>query len=78
MVRSREISLRPSASCYVIACSCGAKRLCRNGPAWRASLCEDALILDSTMFVHGLPEPITEEQHFRLLHKECPWNPSIP
>ena len=34
-----------------------------------------ALILDSTQFVHGLPNPMTEEQHFDWLHRECKWNP---
>ena len=68
----------PESPCVlsVATCECGAKRLCRTGPTWRLGW--SGLILDSTMFVHGLPEPMTEEQHFRLLHRECQWNQVTP
>jgi hypothetical protein len=77
MVLEREVSRLLSCPSYVVQCVCGAKRLCREGPTWR--IYPDGLaLLDSTMFSHGFKYPISEEQHFWMLHKECPCSPSTP
>jgi hypothetical protein len=62
---------------YVVSCPCGAKRLCRKGLTTRATPA-GVLYPDTTLFVHGFKEPVSEEQHFWMLHEECPWNPSNP
>lgn len=70
----------PDSPCVVTvqSCPCGAKRLCRQGYAWRISRVGGQLILDTTEFVHGFPAPMTEQQHFLWLHRECLWNEPTP
>lgn len=67
------MKLKPMAcASYVVSCRCGAKRLCRHGLAYRVCKHTGRVFLDETRFTHGLPSPISEEQHFLMLHKDCP------
>jgi hypothetical protein len=66
-------SHRPdSCVTYVVQCRCGSKRFCRLGYAWCVDKLTDSVLLGDTMFSFGLPSPITEEQHFLMLHEDCP------
>jgi len=56
---------------YVVSCRCGAKRLCRYGFSWKVCQHTGQITLEDTTFSHGLPSPISEEQHFLMLHEDC-------